>query len=83
MPPCATVLSQGYAILNINGNQYNIDYRVGRQESDYQMNIYAPKWWPKGRTTSHRGELFMGSPTDKVEYRIDDTEWKPMRYTRY
>ncbi len=74
---------QGYAILNINGNQYDIDYRVAGRESDYQMNIYAPKVVAyKGRTTSQIVvNFFMGSPTDKVEYRFDDTEWKPMRYT--
>ncbi len=74
---------QGYAILNINNNQYDIDYRVAGKESDYQMNIYAPKVVPyKGSTTSQIVvNFFMGSPTDKVEYRIDDTEWRTMRYS--
>ena len=73
---------QGYAFLNINGNQYDVDYKVAGRESDYQMNIFAPKVVPhKGRTTSQIVvNFFMGSPNDLVEYRIDEGEWRTMRY---
>ena len=44
---------QGYAFLNINGTNYNIDYQVAGSGSDHQMNIYAPKTVQhNGRTTS-------------------------------
>ncbi len=74
---------QGYALLNIDGNQYNVDYRAAGREADYQMNIYAPKVVPhKGRTTSQiYVNFFMGSPNDVVEYRIDNGKWRKMRYT--
>ncbi len=72
---------QGYAYLNIDGNSYDIDYQVAGRESDYQMNIYAPKVvHHKGRTTSQIVvNFFMGSANDTVEYRIDDGEWRRMR----
>lgn len=72
---------QGYAYLNINGNNYDVDYQVAGRESDYQMNIYAPKVVQhKGRTTSQIVvNFFMGSPGDKVEYRVGDGEWTAMR----
>ncbi len=74
---------QGYAFLNINGNQYDVDYQVAGKESDYQMNIYAPKVVQhKGRTTSQIVvNFFMGSATDRVEYRIGNEEWRTMRYS--
>lgn len=74
---------QGYAFLNINGNQYDVDYRVAGKNADYQMNIFAPKVVPhKGRTSSQIFvNFFMGSPTDVVEYRIDNGQWHKMRYT--
>lgn len=73
---------QGYAFLNINGNQYDVDYKVAGRESDYQMNIFAPKVVPhKGRTTSQiMVNFFMGSQNDLVEYRIDEGEWRKMHY---
>ena len=74
---------QGYVFLNIKGNQYDVDYKVAGSAADYQMNIYAPKVVPhNGRTTSQIVvNFFMGSPGDVVEYRIDNGEWRPMRYT--
>lgn len=73
---------QGYALLNIEGNQYHVNYKVAGRESDYQMNIFAPKVVPhKGRTTSQiMVNFFMGSKNDVVEYRIDEGEWKKMRH---
>lgn len=73
---------QGYAFLNINGNQYDVDYKVAGRESDYQMNIFAPKVVPhKGRTTSQiMVNFFMGSQNDLVEYRIDEGGWRKMHY---
>jgi len=74
---------QGYIFLNINGNSYDADYKVAGKNSDYQMNIYAPKVVPyKGRTTAQIVvNFFMGSKNDVVEYRIDNGPWQKMRYT--
>ena len=74
---------QGYMFLNINGNNYDVDYKVAGKDSDYQMNIYAPKVVPyKGRTTAQiMVNFFMGSKNDVVEYRIDNGPWQKMRYT--
>src|SRR5690554_6207456 len=73
---------QGYAFLNINGTNYNIDYQVAGSGSDHQMNIYAPKTVQhNGRTTSQIVvNFFMGSEGDDVKYRIDEGQWKDMRY---
>ena len=73
---------QGYAFLNIHGNQYKVDYKVAGRGADHQMNIYAPKVVAhNGRTTSQIVvNFFMGSKNDVVELRIDNGEWRKMRY---
>ncbi len=74
---------QGYAFLNINGNKYDVDYKVAGKSADHQMNIFAPKVVAhKGRTTSQIFvNFFMGGKDDVVEYRIDNGGWRKMRYT--
>ena len=71
-------------LLDINDNKYEIEYKVAGRENDYQMNIYAPKVVQHGgRTTSQIVvNFFMGSAEDKLEYRIDNGEWRSMRYVQ-
>jgi hypothetical protein len=73
----------GYVYLNIKGNQYTADYKVGGKPADYQMGLYHRKvlstiWW------DNRGSVyvnfFMGDKNSKVEYRVDGKNWKPMNY---
>ena len=73
---------QGYAFLNIKGNQYSFDYKVAGQPADHQMNIYAP------RVVRHKGNtsaqifvnFFMGAKGDLVEYRVGNGNWHKMNY---
>lgn len=71
---------RGYSFLNIDGNQYTIDYKVAGKSADYQIGIYNPIVVPKGRSTSARiyANFYMGKKGDKVEYAIDGGDWKPM-----
>lgn len=71
---------KGYAILNVEGNRFNVDYRVVGKPNDYQMEIYSPKVLPNLKKTSASiyVNFFIGSKNDLVEYRIDDSEWKKM-----
>lgn len=73
---------RGYAFLRINGNSYSVDYKVAGEPAAYQMEIFSPKVIPHGRSTtaSIYVNFFMGHEGNKVEYRIDNGEWKPMRY---
>ncbi|MBB4034819.1 hypothetical protein GGR21_000706 [Dysgonomonas hofstadii] len=72
---------QGYAIINIKGDKYTLDYKVAGQPDDYQISIYNPKVVPyKGRwiTSGIYANFFMGSDNDNVEYRVDDGTWTKM-----
>jgi len=74
---------KGYAILNINGNQYNFDYKVANKPKNYQMNVYNTKRIEKGSKSKAMlmVNFFMGQKGDKVEYQINDGEWKKMNYS--
>lgn len=73
---------RGYAFLRIRGNTYSVDYKVAGESAAYQMEIFSPKVIPHGRSTtaSLYVNFFMGHEGNKVEYRIDNGEWKAMRY---
>lgn len=74
---------KGYAYLNVNGNQYTIDYKVAGKQAAYQINLYHRKvmndiWW-EGRGLIY-ANFFMGYKGSKVECRIDQQAWKRMKF---
>jgi hypothetical protein len=71
----------GYAFLHIKGNDYVLDYKALGHPSDYRMSIYSPKVVRANASTtaSIYANIFMASDTDEVEYRIDSSDWAPMR----
>ena len=73
---------KGYAFINFNGNEYNIEYKVAGESKDYQIEVFAPKVVAKGRRTKAGifANFFMGTEGDEVLYRIDNGEWKEMHY---
>jgi hypothetical protein len=75
---------RGYIYLNITGNKYTADYKVAGKPDDFQIRLYhrkvlTPIWWD-GRGAVY-ANFFMGYKGAKMECRIDDKPWKPMRYT--
>lgn len=74
---------QGYAFLDITGNQYKITYKAAGYQDDYQMAVYHPRLVAKTKksVSSVFVNFFMGSERDEVVFRVDDGEWLPMKYT--
>ena len=74
---------RGYSCVSFNDNQYEITYKVAGKPEDYQINLWVPKVIPFKTKNAARivANFFMGSKQDKVEYRIDNGEWKEMDYT--
>jgi hypothetical protein len=72
----------GYNIIRFNGNKYVYDFKAAGKPESYKMRLYGPKLAPHNRR--FRGEFyvnfFQGSPADTVEYKVNDGEWKKMRY---
>ncbi|PWG78179.1 calcineurin-like phosphoesterase C-terminal domain-containing protein [Pararcticibacter amylolyticus] len=74
---------RGYIFLNVTGNKYTTDYKVAGKPADYQIRLYhrkvlTPIWWD-GRGSVY-ANFFMGHKESKLECRIDNGEWKRMRY---
>ena len=73
----------GYAMLNINGNSFTIDYKVAENSADYKMNIWGPEVVPQD--SWHGAQLyvnyFLGSKYTDVEYRFNSSgNWHSMRH---
>jgi hypothetical protein len=73
---------KGYARLKVDGNQYTLDYQVLGKPKDYQMHVFHPKIVANNRGTQAGifVNFYMGTESDKVEYRINGGEWKPMTW---
>lgn len=74
----------GFVTLNVSGNKYVANYKVSGKPADYQIGLFHRKfmstiWWEgRGRIYAN---FFMGHKNSKVEYRIDNEDWKPMRFS--
>lgn len=71
---------RGYAYLKVDKNQYTLDYKVANHPIEYQMEIFVPKvvgdkGWSTARVLAN---VFNATEKDKVEFRVDKGEWKPM-----
>ena len=73
---------KGYAYVNFDNNQYTIDYKVFDKDPEYKMAVFTPKvvkqhTWANARIIVN---FYIGSPEDSLFCKIDDGEWKKMRY---
>ena len=73
---------KGYIFLNIEDNNYTIDYKVAGQPKEKQIKLFHPQVVATGRSTQSGifANFFMGHKGNTVEYRIDNGDWKPMTY---
>lgn len=72
----------GYNIFTFDGNQYSMEFRAAGRSEGYQMNIYAPDDIPMDEQTLFKANIFGGNEKTKVEMRIDEGDWQPMRQVR-
>ena len=71
----------GYAFLNIDGNQYTIDYQVAGRPATYKMNIYTPREVHRGADEAPMMfvNVFDGNEQTEVAFRTARTAaWQPM-----
>lgn len=73
---------KGYAILNIQGNNYSFDYKVAGEPADYQVNIIYPAVLQQIYVRRHTlyANFFMGTGKDLVEYSLDGEKWVKMEH---
>lgn len=72
----------GYAMLNVDGNEYTIDYKAADKDMGYKMSIWGPEVVPQD--SWHGAQLyvnyFLGSRYTQVQYQVKqyDNAWRRM-----
>lgn len=72
----------GYAWLTFDaGGEYSLRYQVAGKPADYAISLHAPRVLRRGAWPAFGvyANVFMGEADTRVEYRIDEGEWKPMK----
>lgn len=72
----------GYAVLEVKpGGGYALGWHNARDAADTQIGLHAPKVLRRGAYPGWGvyANVYMGRDDTRVEYRIDDGEWKPMQ----
>ncbi len=72
----------GYARLRVlAGGDYALSWHPARAADDNGIGLHAPKVLRKGAYPAWGvyANVYMGDAQTKVEYRVDDGEWKPMK----
>ena len=83
--PAATMADgtpNGYAVLTVkSGGDYALAWHNARDGADAQIGLHAPKVLRHGAYPAWGvyANVYMGDDDTRVEYRVDDGEWKPMR----
>jgi hypothetical protein len=72
----------GYSIFTFDGNQYSIEFRAAFRSEGYQMNIYAPDDISQTEQTLVKVNFFGGNEKSKLEMRVDEGEWSPLKQVR-
>ncbi len=73
---------KGYAFLHVDGNQYKFDYKVANSPKEKQIDLYHTKKVKEGKRNRAflYANFFMGHESNKVEYRVNNGEWKEMNW---
>jgi hypothetical protein len=72
----------GYAVLTVKpGGEYALAWHNARDPDDAQIGLHAPKVLRQGAYPAWGvyANVYMADDDTRVEYRVDDGEWKPMR----
>lgn len=72
----------GYAWLTFDaGGEYSLRYQAAGKPADYAIALHAPRVLRRGAWPAFGvyANVFMGEADSRVEYRIDEGEWKPMK----
>ena len=70
----------GYAVLTVDGTDARVDYRAAREPADHQIGLHAPQATRVGLGyISYFANVFNGHDGWKVESRVGNHAWTPMR----
>ena len=70
------------SILCFDGQEYSLEFRAAGRPADYQMEIIVPEQVAAERLGSTHAyvNVFNAKPEAKVEFRVNDSEWRQMEH---
>ncbi|MCC7095672.1 MAG: calcineurin-like phosphoesterase C-terminal domain-containing protein [Thermomonas sp.] len=72
----------GYAVLTLKPQGgYALEWHAARDPADTQIGLHAPKVLRRGAYPAWGvfANYYMGDDASRLEFRVDDGEWKPMK----
>jgi len=80
---CADGTPNGYTVMHFDGTNYLLEYRAARRGADEQLRITAPEVVASADSgaTEFRANIFNVIPRANIEWRLADSEWRPMTKT--
>lgn len=72
----------GYAVLTLKPmGGYALEWHAARDPADTQIGLHAPKALRRGAYPAWGvfANYYMGDDASRLEFRVDDGEWKPMK----
>lgn len=72
----------GYAVLTVKaGGAYALEWHNARDAADSQIGLHAPKALRRGAYPAWGvfANFYMGDDDSRVEFRVDDGDWMPMK----
>lgn len=71
----------GYITLDIDGNDYAINFHPARMDKDFQISLWTPEEVAAGSSFELIANAFAGSPRCTVDYRLPGGNWRAMTRT--
>lgn len=70
----------GYATLRLERGDYRLRWHAARDPDDTRIGLHAPRVLRRGAYPAFAvsANVYMGMHDTRVEYRVDEGEWKPM-----
>lgn len=74
----------GYSIITFDGDKYQLEFKAAGRSEDYQMRIHLEETYTLEQLKKAEVyvNIFNGSEKSKVQFKVDQSPWTPMTYTR-
>lgn len=72
---------RGYLLMDVDGTDLVLTYKVTRRPEDFQMTLHAPNRIARGEEATLYANVFLGHADDTVEVSLGGREFQPMEHS--